>query len=78
MLNGLEALGLIQRHSDPLDGRIRRIHLTTKGQKTMKKLTALAGEVLKTAQIEVVPSDLLTCKKVLQRVHQTVALKLAV
>jgi hypothetical protein len=42
----------------------------------MKKLTALAGEVLKTSQKEVAPSELQTCKKVLRRVHQTLTLKL--
>jgi MarR family transcriptional regulator, organic hydroperoxide resistance regulator len=76
MLDGLEAQDLIRRRSDPRDGRIRRIHLTSKSQKTMKKLTALAGEVLKTSQKEVTPSELQTCKKVLRRVHQTLTLKL--
>jgi DNA-binding MarR family transcriptional regulator len=78
MLNGLEIQEFIQRRSDPLDGRIRRIFLTSKGQKTMNKLTALAGEILKMAQSKVSPTELQACKNVLRRVHQTVALKLSV
>jgi DNA-binding MarR family transcriptional regulator len=76
MLNGLEAQDLIRRQSDSRDGRIRRIYLTAKGQKTMNKLTVLAGEVLETAQRELLPQELQTCKNVLRRVHQTLALKL--
>jgi DNA-binding MarR family transcriptional regulator len=78
MLNGLEGQDFIRREFDSRDGRIRRIYLTAKGQEVMEKLTALAGEVLTTAQMEVSPSELLTCKKVLRRVHQTLTLKLAV
>lgn len=78
MLKGLEVQDLIRREFDSRDGRIRRIYLTSKGQETMKKLTALAGEVLTTAQMEVSPSELLTCKNVLRRIHQTLTPKLAV
>jgi DNA-binding MarR family transcriptional regulator len=76
ILDGLEAQDFIRRRSDSRDGRIRRIYLTSTGKKTMKKLTALAGEVLKTAQKEVAPSEMQICKKVLRRVHQTLTLKL--
>jgi DNA-binding MarR family transcriptional regulator len=76
MLDGLERRGLIRRLAGSPDARQRRIFLTPQGEETMKGLTALAAEVLVTAQKEITPGDLETCKKVLRQVQRTLSQRL--
>ncbi|HZT91370.1 MAG TPA: MarR family transcriptional regulator [Gaiellaceae bacterium] len=57
-VDGLEALGLVRRAADPLDGRAIRIEATAKGRRWADRRRALLLEVLETVAPAVAPARL--------------------
>lgn len=73
LINGIETIALIMRVRDKNDERRRRIFLTRKGRILMEELTAVAQEILISAQAGINEKDMAICKDVLSRVHETLS-----
>jgi len=63
----LEARGLIERHSNPDDGRERLLYLSAAGKTTMDRATKLAREILDDAKRGIGAEELEICRDVLRR-----------
>lgn len=72
LIGKLEEQGFVIRQSDPVDGRCKRVFLSTKGRKIMKSLIPLANINKDQAVSSISDSDLKIFKKVLKKIIENI------
>ena len=73
LLAPIEALGLIERRPEQVDGREKRVFLTEEGKSLMSEATQLVQRILQRAQKGISSREMATCKDVLRSVRQNLS-----
>ncbi len=71
LIKSLEALNLVKRVTNKKDERQKLVYLTQSGKKIMKTLNDIAQKISMKAQKGIGTKDIVICKDVLRRVHET-------
>jgi DNA-binding MarR family transcriptional regulator len=74
-VTGLQAQGLVERSSDPMDRRARNVTITEAGSALLVRLRGTNRESLQQALLDVDPVDIGTTVRVLRRVVERFALE---
>ncbi|HCV15914.1 MAG TPA: MarR family transcriptional regulator [Rikenellaceae bacterium] len=73
LLDTLSKHGLIERHGDPADGRINKIHLTNKGHKMEERAMQIVKESFDQAVSGITPKELLDAKQVIVKLLNNIS-----
>ena len=68
LISKLEKQGLVERRSDPKDGRSNLVYLTEEGRRIQPELVSLASENMTAALEGISEADLTTAKRVVRRI----------
>jgi MarR family transcriptional regulator for hemolysin len=72
IIDRLEEAGLVERSADPSDRRAWRLHITAKAQPLVKKLRAVADQMIAQAFGGIDPKDIEITRQVLAEVRDNV------
>lgn len=73
LIDKLEAQGLVERHADEADRRIKRVFLTPKGKALEKDAMEMAQKTLNEAIRGIEAEKILVCREVLYRVYKNLS-----
>jgi DNA-binding MarR family transcriptional regulator len=73
LLDTLSKHGLIERHGDPADRRINKIHLTNKGHKMEERAMQIVKESFDQAVSGITPKELLDAKQVIVKLLNNIS-----
>lgn len=69
-LRALEENGLVARHPDPLDGRSKRIYITTEGKALCKRVIPKGFDIVREATKGLAPEEVQKCLKVMRHMYE--------
>ncbi|MCW3465655.1 MarR family winged helix-turn-helix transcriptional regulator [Chitinophaga nivalis] len=72
LLDNLEKRALVHRRPDDLDGRSKRVWLTSTGRALKEKVYPLALAVMELAEQGISRQDILLAQSILEKIHQNV------
>ena len=74
MLARMQAAGLISRHRDPTDSRLKRIRLTDKGRRLQDQVTPLRDRGLRQAAQGITEEEVVELKRLLGMVYRNMTM----